>query len=185
MIRVEDNTASNQYTEIEDLYRKTKIDMAKVQAMKIYELWKLRGTNKMTREERKEYMKEYYKKNREKMLNAAKEYYEDNKSDEEFRKKINKRSNEVYHKDIEKSREINRKNFKRYYQENKEKEKARVTETRRNKRLKEKFQNCVILDSNKKYKDKLKTKEFIENYKLYKNLPNRKTQQGKIMNKKI
>lgn len=90
----------------------------------------------MTRLERQQYNKEYYKAHKEEILAQQKDYYKDNKEKRlQYAKinkdKLNKQKKQRRHEDIEKTRQINRD----YYNKNKERINARRKELRDSKKM--------------------------------------------------
>ena len=101
------------------------------------------GRRKLSEEEkeqailkRKEYTKQYYLKNKEKIIETAKKHYEKNKDSEEFKEKHRNWNRNHYHNNIEKMREYNKKQNKIDYEKHKEK---------RQKARRERYKNGEVL----------------------------------------
>ena len=80
----------------------------------------------MTKEERREYMKAYYKANRNKMKEYASSYRESNKDKIKAYREANKEKNKAYYRDYFIANKAKRKEYdKAYYEANKDRIKAR------------------------------------------------------------
>ncbi len=87
----------------------------------------------MTKRDRKEYMKEYREKNKERIKEYGKKHYEENKERiKEYREKNKERIKEYGKKHYEENKERIRKRKKEYYENNKEQIKERSKKYREN-----------------------------------------------------
>ena len=116
---------------------------------------------------RKEYMKEYYKKNKDKILNRSMRYYQNNKEEVKNKRKI---YNEEHKEEIKKKsaiyregrRDIANKNAKKYYEDNKEE----IKKKKRERYLKDK-EKILAIQKIKKL-NKQASSEIIEYTALHK-----------------
>jgi hypothetical protein len=122
----------------------------------------------MTKEERKEYMKLYFQKNKENLIEKRKEYYQNNK--DKFLKSIKK----YYENNKEKIKEYQKEYNKEYTKEYREKNKEKISNQR-----KEYYQNNKekYYDKNKQWRENnkekisLKAKEYYQKNKKPKIIP--------------
>lgn len=116
----------------------------------------------MTKEERKEYARKYYEKNKEKILEKTSRYHQDNKEErKEYYQKYYKDNKEEIDEEHRKYKEENVGYDKKYYEENKD----RLKENRKEYYIENRDE--ILKKSSEYYKDEVnkgKSNEYIKNY---------------------